>query len=669
MFYLGLACFGLAFLLFTAAFFETIRNLLRKNHVIPRHVRFLSNLSFGFHTLSILALLWLQVSQDYSNAYVVSIINPPMPIYLKMTALWGGMAGSLFFWSWIINFCLVLGLNRRHILQNNWALLLAQLNLIFFSAISLLIENPFKRVWELGDGGLTESLFSPETGARIYSGLTGFGLNPLLRHWGMVIHPPVLYIGFGAFLLPFAETLSRLILNQDHDDLVAQLRPWLLVAWIFLTGGIVLGSWWSYDVLGWGGYWAWDPVETASLLPWLVSTGLLHSLFLQQKRQIFKRVNLILILLTYLLILFSILMTRAGLLSSVHAFGASAITQPLLVFLEALSLLCGALLAWRWKCLKSGWEFRSFFSRDALFLYTLVLLSAVTLVCLWGLLYPLATRSVSGTQITLDRAFFDGAAAPLFVLLVLLMAVCPLVGWSLNSLKKLDKRAWLPVLTAFFGTAAALIWLTRSWTALLTIFIVLLGLAVLVAQTWLELKAVPRPLRAFWRGRARHGAWLVHAGILLIALGIVGVEALSQSIQGTLVPGDKMPLGRYAVELTAIDEDFENPEYLSVRARLNLWRGDKIIAQINPGQDLYESRNQYVSIPGKRSALTGDFYTLLLDYDPAMGYAVIQATLNPLVNFMWIGAFLLCLGAALSLSAPIAPEPPDAPTEPENDAL
>lgn len=656
MFYIGLGSFALAFLLFALSLILTIRQLSRKQTEITSRVRFLSNLSFAFHTLSILVLLYMQVSQDYSNAYVVGVINPPMPTYLKITALWGGQAGSLFFWSWIINFCLIIGLNRRHIIQNNWALLFTQVNLIFFSAISLFIENPFRRIWELSDGNLTESLFRPEADARLYPSLIGFGLNPLLRHWGMVIHPPLLYIGFGAFLLPFAEALSHLILKGDGDKLIEHLRPWILVAWIFLTAGIVLGSWWSYDVLGWGGYWAWDPVETASLLPWLVSTGLLHSMFIQQKRSIFKRINLILILFSYIFILFSILITRAGLLSSVHAFGESAISLPLLVFLLTSTAISLGLLAWRWKKLDSGWEFQSFFSRDALFLYTLILLSAITLVCLWGLVYPLATRAFTGTEITLDRGFFDRAVTPLFILLAFLMAFCPLVGWSLSSLKKFGKRAFIPLLAALLGTAAFFIWSIRSWVALLTIFIVILGLAVLVVQTWQELKGSQSALRRFWQMRSRYGAYLVHAGILLIALGIVGVEGLSESIQGMMIPGDKMPLGNYAVELIGIDETFDNPEYLSVRAHLNLWKNDKIIAQINPGQDIYESRNQYVSIPSKHSNLNGDFYSLLLDYDTAMGYAVVQATNNPLVNYMWIGAILLCLGGAFSLSSPVVLE-------------
>ncbi len=656
MFYFGLGSFAFAGLLMLVCLALTIWQILRKQHEVLPTVRWLTNLGFVLHTLSLLSLLYLQVSQDYSNAYVVGVINPALPTYLKLTALWGGQAGSLFFWSWIINLCLLLALNRRHILRDNWGYLFALINLMFFSAISLFAENPFTRVWQLADGNLAESLFRPEVGASIYSGLIGVGLNPLLRHWGMIIHPPVLYIGFGAFLLPFAETLSHLILKGDGEKLIAPLRPWLLFAWIFLTAGLVLGSWWSYDVLGWGGYWAWDPVETASLIPWLISTGLLHSMFLTQQRNIFKRTNVILILSSYLLIIFSILITRAGLLSSVHAFGESAISKPLIVFLLAMIAISIGLLIWRWKKMDSGWEFQSYFTRDSLFLYSLILLVSIAVVCLWGLIYPLATRGITGSEITLDRGFYDRAATPLFVLLVLLMAVCPLVGWSLASLKRLGKRSLIPLVMAALTTAAAYIWLSKSWVALISFFIIALGVSVLIATTIRDLIKVEKPLQAFWNMRSRYGAFLVHAGILLIMLGILGVEGMSQSIQGTLVPGDKMPLGNFGVEYIGLSQNYDSPEYLSVRAQINLWRGDEIVGRLTPGQDVYENRGEYVSIPGKRSTLAGDFYTILLAFDPAMGFVSLQATINPLVNFMWIGSSFLILGGAFSLTSPIVRE-------------
>jgi len=237
-------------------------------------------------------------------------------------------------------------------------------------------------------GDILEGVFSPAAGATVYGGISGFGLNPLLRHWGMVIHPPILYLGFALFLIPFCVAISHLIRGESDEGLLGETRLWLLSGWILLTAGIALGSWWSYDVLGWGGYWAWDPVETASLLPWLTSTGLLHSLLLQKQRKIFKRFNFVLILLTYILVIFSILITRAGLLNSVHAFGESKISLPLTLLTLTLFVVSVALLAWRWRLLHSGWELTSLVTRDAAFLYTNVILISLTIVCFYGLAYP-----------------------------------------------------------------------------------------------------------------------------------------------------------------------------------------------------------------------------------------------------------------------------------------
>jgi cytochrome c-type biogenesis protein CcmF len=404
--------------------------------------------------------------------------------------------------------------------------------------------------------------------------------------------------------------------------------------------------------LGWGGYWAWDPVETASLLPWLTSTGLLHSLLLQKQRKIFKRFNFVLILLTYILIIFSILITRAGLLNSVHAFGESNISLPLTLLTLALVGVSIALLAWRWRRLYSGWELTSLVTRDAAFLYTNVILISLTIVCFYGLAYPLVTGVLTGTQIGLDRTFFDQAATPLFILLAALMAICPLSAWSVNAIRQLGKSAVIPLILSIFLTAVSYFLLTKSWLALLVLLVVTFGLLLMLALTLRDFRSPHEAGKLWWGQRARYGAWFVHTGVLLIALGIVGMEALSGSIQGTMIPGDKMPLRSYEVEFVQLTTEYENPEYLTIEAELVLWKDGKAVAKLYPGQHLYENRGQYVSIPDKQSTLRGDFYTLLLDYNSMMGYVTIQASDNPLVNFMWIGALLMVLGAALAASMP-----------------
>jgi len=652
MFYLGLISFAASMLVMFIALIFTIFQLFKRQTILTKSTITLASLSFALHTLSLLSLMAMQVLQDYTISYVVSVVNSVMPTILKMTAIWGGQAGSLFFWGWTLNLVLFLSLHVRRQIQDGWSFLFTALNLLFFGALSLFAENPFSRVWLTESGNILEGVFSPAAGAGVYGGLSGFGLNPLLRHWGMVIHPPILYFGFALFLVPFCVAISYLIRGETGEGLLGETRLWLLSAWILLTAGIVLGSWWSYDVLGWGGYWAWDPVETASLIPWFTSTGLLHSLLLQKQRKIFRRFNFVLILLTYILIIFSILITRAGLLSSVHAFGESNISLPLTLLTLSLFGVSVALLAWRWRYLYSGWELTSLVTRDAAFLYTNVILISLTIVCFYGLAYPLISGFLTGTQIGLDRTFFDQAAVPLFLLLVVLMAVCPLSGWTVNAVRQLGKSARIPLLLSLLLTAVSFFLLTKSWLALLVIFVVSFGLLLMLALTLRDCKSPREAARNWWGQRSRNGAWFVHAGVLLIALGIMGMEGLSGSIQGTMIPGDKMPLRSYEVEFVQLTTEYENPEYLTIEAELVLWKDGKAIANLYPGQHLYESRGQYISIPDKQSTLRGDLYTLLLDYNSMMGYVTIQASDNPLVNFMWIGALLMVLGAALAATLP-----------------
>ena len=652
MFYLGLISFAASMLVMLIALILTISQLIKRQTILTKSTITLASVSFGLHTLSILTLMAMQVLKDYSISYVVSVVNSVMPTILKMSAVWGGQAGALFFWGWTLNLVLFISLHVRRQIQDGWSFLFTASNLLFFGVLSLFAENPFSRVWLTEAGNILEGVFSPAAGATVYGGLSGFGLNPLLRHWGMVIHPPILYLGFALFLVPFSVAISYLIRGETEEGLLGETRLWLLSAWILLTAGIVLGSWWSYDVLGWGGYWAWDPVETASLLPWLTSTGLLHSLLLQKQRKIFQRFNFVLILLTYILIIFSILITRAGLLNSVHAFGESNISLPLTLLTLALVGVSVALLAWRWRRLYSGWELTSLVTRDAAFLYTNVILISLTIVCFYGLAYPLVTGVLTGTQIGLDRTFFDQAATPLFILLAALMAVCPLSAWSVNAIRQLGKSAVIPLILSILLTVMSYFLLTKSWLALLVLFVVGFGLLLMLALTLRDFRSPREAVKRWWGQRARYGAWFVHTGVLLIALGIVGMEALSGSIQGTMIPGDKMPLRSYEVEFVQLTTEYENPEYLTIEAELVLWKDGKAVAKLYPGQHLYENRGQYVSIPDKQSTLRGDFYTLLLDYNSMMGYVTIQASDNPLVNFMWIGALLMVLGAALAASMP-----------------
>ena len=647
-FYSGLISFALALLCLLAGIGITLSQLFRQKHTIPVSVKTLSLSAFVLHSLAVLSLLILQLTQDYTNAYVVSVIHEAMPKVLQMTAIWGGQAGSLLIWSWIVNLVLFIALMRKKQALDAWAYLVLAINTVFFAGLSFFVENPFKRVWLLPSDELAEALFAPAKGAHLYGWLDGFGLNPLLRHPGMVIHPPILYLGFALFLPPFALAVSKLIRGEELGDLLVKTRAWLLGAWLFLTAGIALGSWWAYEVLGWGGYWAWDPVETASLLPWLTSTALLHSLFIEKHKQVFRRFNFALALLSWLMTLFAIFITRTGLISSVHAFGESQISAPLGYFMLATLLISIWGMIKRWKDLGSGWAFKSFFTRDSLILYSNILLLGLLVICLYGLLFPMLSEGFGGTAITFDRSFFDRTTTPLFILLVFLMAVCPIIGWSLSAFKKPSKWLWLVLVLPLIGVLATAVFLSKKAIVLAVIFIILLGIVVLVVQSLVDW----RDWKRFWHQRARYAAWLVHAGILFIALGVLGMAHFTDRIQGLMIPGDRMPLGQYSVEFLELKQDDSHPEYLRVNAQLKLYKGERFIKELNPGQDVYYERNQWISNPSKHATIRGDHYTLLLEYNAKMGTATIQLIENGMVNFLWLGSIFLVLGGVLALSKP-----------------
>ncbi len=653
MFYFGLICFALALLATLAAIILTILRLIRKEHSLSSLVRNLSIGSFALHTLSVLGMLSLQIMGDYQNAYVFSVINTPMPLILKVTALWGGQAGSLFFWTWILNLCLFIALVSRRRLLDSWAFLIAALNVFFFGATTFFLSNPFNRIWELSDGSFTEALFSPGLGAVLSKFSDGAGLNPLLRHPAMVIHPPTLYLGYALFLIPFAVAVSKLIRADQDESLLDQTRGWILAAWVMLSAGLALGSWWAYNVLGWGGYWAWDPVETASLLPWLACTGLLHSLLLQRKRHIFHRFNLLLVLISWFLVVFSVFVTRSGVINSVHAFGESSVSIPFAVYTVLTLLLLVFLLVWRSKKYASDWEFKSPFAREALFLYTNVILLALVAVCMWGLLYPIFTGVFQAIQISLDKAYFMTVTGPLFIILVLLMAVCPLLGWSATGVKKLGKAILIPLGLAVLGTLAAFFLQVRSNQGLLGIFMVLLGLAVLVSITLRDAIAVggKKFFSLLWKQRARYGAYCVHAGILLIALGITGVEVFSAHQQGVIQKGERMPIGaHFELEFVELQEEWTSPEYQTVKAHTIVWQDGVQVAELFPGQDVYVDRGENLSVPANYSTLRGDLYTQLISYNLDVPYIAVTAADNPLASFLWIGALLLVLGGSLAMT-------------------
>ncbi|MEE9215987.1 MAG: cytochrome c biogenesis protein CcsA, partial [Anaerolineales bacterium] len=327
-------------------------------------------LSWPMVSVAALAIILLLVGARYDIAYVAKVTSNAMPTYLKITALWGGQEGSLVFWSWLMAaFASAVGLRKwerdRDLLP--WVIVVTMITLAFFLSLIIFFENPFSRIWITAEGGQAAAFFRPE-GAHAAAPPDGQGLNPLLRHPGMIIHPPMLYLGFVSFVIPYAFAMAALVVGRSDDRWIRVTRRWTLVAWLFLALGLILGGRWAYDVLGWGGYWGWDPVEIAAFMPWLAGTAFLHSVMVQEKKGMLKHWNMLLIILTYSLVLFGTFLTRSGVLSSVHAFAQSAIGPMFFAFIGLSFIVSLWLLLKRWGELRGGNQINSMVSRESLFL-------------------------------------------------------------------------------------------------------------------------------------------------------------------------------------------------------------------------------------------------------------------------------------------------------------
>ena len=505
-----------------------------------------------------LCLIILLVTNRFDVLYVYNVVSRSMPLYLKITAIWGGQPGSLLFWAWTLSaFTSAVMLRKwdrdREFLP--WVIIVSSITLVFFISMVIFIENPFRRIWQPASGSEIISMFPP-VGAVPLIPADGYGLNPLLRHPGMVIHPPALYLGFVAFVIPYAFAIAALITNRTDDRWIRITRRWTLVAWLFLSLGLVLGSRWAYDVLGWGGYWAWDPVENSALMPWLTGTAFLHSVMIQEKRGLFKRWNMVLIILTYSLVIFRTFLTRSGVFSSVHAFSESSV-GPLFFGFIAMTLFASlALLLYRWQDLASEGQMNSLLSREALFLFNNLLFIGVFAVTFWGVVFPLISELITGQKITVGPPFYERATSPLFGALVLLMGIAPLSAWG-HSTDQNPGSCCVEAVRGFTSHSNPILaGGLRNWVALVGLWLVSFALLVTLYEYLRGAAARSRStgeniavslLKIGSRNRRRYGGYIIHIGLLLMGLGILGIELFQAQTQETVAQGETIALDEYQV--------------------------------------------------------------------------------------------------------------------------
>jgi cytochrome c-type biogenesis protein CcmF len=655
----GFGVLVISFLVTLYSVFAAIYGERRKIPAMVESARRAMLLTWPLLTLTAGILIYLLVNNHFEVQFVYEVTSRSMPTYLKVTAWWGGQAGSLLFWSWLMSaFASLVTLRKwdrdREFLP--WVIVVACVTMAFFIGMNVFFENPFAQLYQNFDG-VAAHTFQPAQSV-LYTPEDGRGLNPLLRHPGMVIHPPMLYLGFVSFVIPYAFAMAALITGRTDDRWIRLTRRWTLWAWLFLSFGLVLGGRWAYDVLGWGGYWGWDPVEIAAFMPWLTGTAFLHSVMIQEKRGMLKHWNMLLVILTYDLVIFGTFLTRSGVLSSVHAFAQSAIGPLFFGFIGLTLITSIALIIYRWDNLKSETQMTSMLSREALFLLNNLLFMSILVVCFWGVIFPLISELFTGQKVTVGPPFYERATSPLFAALMLLMGIAPLSAWGQSTVKTLGRAIWKPIVVAIVVTAVLFATYTRNPGALIGFFLIALVILVTIYEYWRGASARQRSqdeniFTAFWnltgRNRRRYGGYIIHLSMMLMAVGILGIEIFQVETQGTLEVNQRVSIGGYDVVYQDIAQ-FQGPDGREVtRAVLSVYKSGEYLGELNPRIDYYYDAQQTMTIPGQRSTLRDDLYILLVDWEPvAATGATFKIFVNPLVNWLWLGSLLFLVGVVIA---------------------
>jgi cytochrome c-type biogenesis protein CcmF len=589
-------------------------------------------------------LVYNLMTGDFRYAYVAEHSNKTMPMLYKFAAWWGGQEGSLLLWSWLLaTYTAIVVVSNRNRLRDMMPWTLAVLTTIqtFFLLLNNFIANPFQM---LATDGLIVNVGD------------GNGLSPLLQYPAMAIHPPMLYLGYVGFAVPFAFAIGSLITRQPGDAWIHTTRRWTLVTWFFQSAGIMLGAAWAYHVLGWGGYWGWDPVENASVLPWLAGTAFLHSVMMQEKKGMMKVWNIVLISTTFFLCILGTFLTRSGVVQSVHAFARSEIGKYFVSFMAIGIAATAYLILDRLKYLKSEAELESVLSRESSFLFNNLILLASCFAVLWGTLFPVISEAVSGDKISLDADWYNRLMVPIGLFLLLLTGVGPLFAWRRTSMESLRRNFQIPGI-AMLVLVGGLIAMGMRHPYALTSF----GLSLFVALTvFMEFykgsksiaaKSDMNLLRAAveltHRNTRRYGGYLVHMGIVLMFIGFTG-HAFNVNEVKELNQGDTMQVGRYTLKMARMEQG-ENQNYQWHRAYMQVTKGGSDLGTLEPEKRFYMASRQGTSEVGIRQRLNEDLYLNFGGMSDDNQRAVIQAYVFPLVSWIWIGTLVVLGGTLICL--------------------
>ena len=595
-------------------------------------------------TLAAGLLVYVLMAGDFRFAYVAEHSNRSMPMLYKFAAWWGGQEGSLLLWSWLLSTyaAVVVFTNRRkHRDILPWTVGILSAVQLFFLALNNFIANPFRM---LAQDGL------------IVAARDGQGLSPLLQYPAMAIHPPMLYLGYVGFTIPFAFAMGSLITRSPGEAWIHTTRRWTLIAWLFQSTGVMLGAAWAYHVLGWGGYWGWDPVENASLLPWLSGTAFLHSVMMQEKKGMMKVWNMVLVSATFFLCILGTFLTRSGVVQSVHAFARSEIGKYFVGFLAVGIAATIYLILDRLDYLKSESQLESVISRESSFLFNNLVLLASCFAVLWGTLFPVISETLTGDRISLDADWYNRLMVPIGLFLLLLTGLGPLFAWRRTSAESLRRNFQWPGVAAVVLVGALFAAGMRHPYALISfgfcLFVALTvkvefykGARAIAAKNGMNLLRATVELTH--RNTRRYGGYLVHLGIVLMFVGFTG-HAFNQNETKELNRGDRMTVGAYTLRMVDLQQG-DNPNYAWHRAIIEPSRNGVILATLAPEKRFYKASRQSTSEVGIRARPNEDLYLNFGGMSDDNQRAVIQAYVFPLVSWIWIGGLVLIGGTLVCL--------------------
>jgi len=600
-----------------------------------------------FVFLATFILAYQLVQSNFDIDYVARYTSLETPVVYKISALWAGQSGSLLFWLFILSIyttIVILQNQQKHNSLMPWVIITLAIVQMFFLVLTNYVTNPFK----------------PTDADFIVS--NGNGLNPLLQNVTMAIHPPTLYLGYVGFSVPFGFAISAMI-NRDTSPLwIQSIRRWSLVAWLFLSIGIILGGWWAYRELGWGGYWAWDPVENASFMPWLTATAFVHSIIIQEKKDMLRVWNMVLIIITFTLCIFGTFLTRSGVMSSVHSFTGSSLGPIFLTFVFSIMIVSFGMMYFRRNELRSTKKMESFTSRESGFLFNNMVFVVMCFAVFWGTLFPVFSEAIRGTKITVGPPFFNQINIPIGLILLALTGIGPLLAWRKTGKKILIRNFTFPIITGLIVAILLLIIGLRG-AVVISFSLGAFVTATITTEFTRGIQArrkkfnesiITALIKIVSKNRSRYGGYVVHLGIVFMFVGFTG-HAFDQEKEFSLKVGESNHVAGYNFKLIQMSET-ERPNHYAWISDLRVTNDEgKFVTNLHPEKRIYFHRNPD---PNRRqphseldiyTTMNRDIYSIFSGVDSENSVAFIKIMVNPLVQWVWLGGYILVFGTIVAL--------------------